>query len=253
MAGDARSSDTYGMMALFMVGAIVMRGAGCVVNDLWDRDLDAQVARTKDRPLASGVVKPAQAILFLTFLGLIGLVVLLQLPVMAIVIGCASLPFIIAYPLMKRMTWWPQLFLGLTFNFGAVIGWAAMTGGLDWPALGLFAAGIAWTLSYDTVYACMDRNDDRAVGIKSTALRLGDHTKKWVAIFAIFAFALLALTLVIAQSAWWIIGLLIIPFCIDLRWIWRWDPDNHAACLRLFKRQRDIGLMIVAILILYAL
>ena len=249
LAGNPYEARTWVMMGLFWVGAVIMRGAGCVVNDLYDRDLDARVERTRTRPLVSGAVSVKQACIFLLGLFLLGLVILLQLPLFAVLLGVATLPFILAYPLMKRITWWPQLFLGFTFNFGALIGWAAIAGGLDWPALILYLAGIIWTLSYDTVYACMDRADDRMVGIKSTALRFGVHTKKYVTGFHMTAMILAACAIPLS----WISGLFLLPLTVGLWWIKRWDVDDERRSLHLFKRQRDIGLMITVILLVWSL
>lgn len=242
--------ESWHMMVLFLVGAIVMRGAGCVINDIWDRNLDMKVERTKTRPIASGVISLRQAICFTMILSIIGLWVLVQLPPYAIMLGLVSIPFIVVYPLMKRFTWWPQLFLGLTFNFGALIGWAAMTGALDWPALSLYAAGIFWTLGYDTIYASMDKKDDAQQGIQSTARRFGDAVKIWVYGFYIMAFALLVLTVLLTEAFWPVVTLMAVPLMIALRWIRDWDPDNDSESLRLFKRQRDIGLFVCLILLL---
>ena len=249
LGGDPCALPTWGMMGLFLVGAIVMRGAGCVVNDLWDRDLDRQVARTKGRPLASGVVSVRQALVFLAGLGAIGLLILFQLPMAAILLGLLSVPLIVTYPLMKRITWWPQLFLGLTFNFGALIGWAAMTGGVDWPAVFLYAGGVFWTLSYDTVYACMDRADDARVGIKSTALRFAEKTKERVMQFYAIAMGLVAC----AVPLTWVSALFLIPLLWGIWTIYKCDLSNETAALRLFRGQRDIGLMIAVILLVYGL
>lgn len=163
------------LMATFGIGAVVMRGAGCTINDLWDKDFDAQVARTKSRPLASGTLTPFQAITFLGAQLSVGLAVLLSLNNYSIVLGAASLGVVIVYPLMKRFTYWPQLVLGVAFNWGALLGWAAVKGSLALPVvLPLFAGGIAWTLVYDTIYAHQDKADDAALGLKSTALLFGD-------------------------------------------------------------------------------
>lgn len=246
-------ADTVRMMALFLIGAVVMRGAGCVVNDLWDRDLDRLVARTKDRPIASGAVSVPSALIFTAGLCLVGLWVLLQLPVFAIALGMASIPFIIAYPLMKRITWWPQLFLGLTFNFGALIGWATMTGALEWPALTLYAAGIFWTLAYDTIYACMDKSDDARQGIKSTARRFGRHVKVWVCGFYVISFALLALSVLLARAPYYLAAAMLVPLALAHYWLWAWEAESQAQSLRLFKRQRDIGLLVCLILLFCSL
>ncbi|KAI8471540.1 MAG: UbiA prenyltransferase family [Monoraphidium minutum] len=173
------------LSSLFIVGAVLLRGAGCTVNDLWDRDIDKQVERTRSRPLASGAVGVPAAVAFLGAQLLLGLGILLQLNSNAQLLGVASLGLVASYPLMKRVTGWPQAFLGLTMNWGALMGSAAAAGAVDWPvALPLYAAGVAWTLVYDTIYAHQDKADDKRVGIGSTALTLGERTKPALAMFA---------------------------------------------------------------------
>ena len=173
---DPAPGEGARLCALFFVGALAARAAGCVWNDIVDRRLDAQVARTRDRPVASGRISPLRAAIFMTALGLAALAVLLQLPPVAIATGAASVALVLPYPFMKRVTWWPQLWLGLAFNWGALVGWAAVTGGLGLPAVALYAAGVAWTLGYDTIYAHQDKADDARAGVKSSALRLGSRT-----------------------------------------------------------------------------
>lgn len=183
LAAPANTLPDARLMALFFIGAVVMRGAGCIVNDLVDRDLDKKVARTATRPLASGAVKPWQAIALAVFLTLVGFSIALALKPFALLVAAASLPFIIAYPFMKRLTWWPQAFLGLTFNWGVLLGTAAATGALSWPAIILYIACLFWTLGYDTIYAFQDIADDEKIGIKSTARLFGAMAPKWVGFF----------------------------------------------------------------------
>ena len=168
---------------LFAIGAFVMRGAGCVYNDIVDRDYDAGVARTRNRPIPSGQVTVTAAKVFMVALGLIGLAVLLQFNGFAVVLGIASLGLVAIYPFMKRFTYWPQLVLGLTFKWGALMGWAAVTGRSRWPPLLLYAGCILWTIGYDTIYAHQDKEDDEVLGLKSTALRFGEATKPWLVAF----------------------------------------------------------------------
>ncbi|HEY0901426.1 MAG TPA: 4-hydroxybenzoate octaprenyltransferase [Micavibrio sp.] len=232
------------LFILFGVGAVVMRGAGCVVNDLWDRDFDRAVERTKTRPLASGAVSVRAAFLFLAGLCLIGLIILLQLPLVAILLGLLSLPLIISYPLMKRVTWWPQLFLGLTFNFGALMGWAAVTGVISLPSLLIYGGGILWTLGYDTIYAHQDRHDDALVGVKSTARKLGAHSKKWIAGFYAGAWVLMTLGFLIAGVG--LSGVLLLAGAAHLFWqVKSWDINDPASSLRFFKANRDFGLILL--------
>ena len=171
-------------LALWMLlGAIVMRGAGCVYNDIVDRDLDRQVARTAARPLPSGAVGLKAAWIWLSSLCAVGLAVLLQLRWEAQIVALGSLALVAAYPFMKRITWWPQLWLGLVFSWGALVGWVAITGSADVPLFWLYAGTISWVIGYDTIYAMQDREDDALVGIKSSALRLGGHIRAGVTVF----------------------------------------------------------------------
>src|ERR1700754_990247 len=175
VAGDVRGLPLF--VALFFIGAFVMRGAGCTWNDITDRDLDALVERTRSRPIPAGQVSVPQAMAFLVVQALIGLAVLVQFNRFAVATGIASLAIVAVYPFMKRITWWPQVVLGLAFSWGALMGWAETFGRLDWPAMTLYAAAIAWTIGYDTIYAHQDKEDDAIVGLKSTALRFGPRTK----------------------------------------------------------------------------
>jgi 4-hydroxybenzoate polyprenyltransferase len=167
----------------FLVGAFIMRAAGCTVNDIADRKFDKMVTRTKMRPLASGDMSLRQAINFLVILMLLGLLILLQFPWPVISLGAASLVLVVLYPFMKRLTYWPQLFLGLTFNWGALMGYLAMTGSLDMAAMYLYLAGICWTIGYDTIYAHQDKVDDLKIGVKSTALLFGSWSRLLISLF----------------------------------------------------------------------
>jgi 4-hydroxybenzoate polyprenyltransferase len=235
------------LFILFGIGAVVMRGAGCVVNDLWDQNMDAAVERTRGRPLVTGAVGRREAFGLLGVLLLIGFLILISMPAMAIEIGVLSLAFVVTYPLMKRFTWWPQLFLGFTFNFGALLGWAAATGGLAWNAIILYGAGIFWTLGYDTIYAHQDKDDDAMVGIKSTARLLGGESKKWVALFYATATVLLALAL-----PWPANVMLIVPAAHFAWQVVAWDMADPASSLRFFKSNRDAGLLILLIIFLFS-
>ncbi|GCC29737.1 hypothetical protein chiPu_0008179 [Chiloscyllium punctatum] len=169
------------MLALFGAGALLMRGAGCTINDMWDKDIDRKVARTGNRPIAAGEVSHLQALVFLSGQLSLGLAVLLCLNNYSIVLGAASLGLVVTYPLMKRVTYWPQLILGLTFNWGTLLGWSAVKGSCDWSiCLPLYISGIMWTLIYDTIYAHQDKTDDALVGVKSTALKFQEQTKQWL-------------------------------------------------------------------------
>jgi 4-hydroxybenzoate polyprenyltransferase len=172
-----------------LLGSIAMRGAGCVYNDIVDRDLDAQVARTRTRPLVSGAVTLKAAWVWLVLLCLIGLVVLLQLPPLAQIISLSSLLPVAAYPFMKRITWWPQAWLGIVFSWAALVGWTAVTNEINAPMLLLYAGSIAWVIGYDTIYAMQDREDDALIGVRSSALRMGSHVRGGVGIFYAVALA----------------------------------------------------------------
>ncbi|MBF0325173.1 MAG: 4-hydroxybenzoate octaprenyltransferase [Alphaproteobacteria bacterium] len=237
------------LFILFAVGAVVMRGAGCTVNDIADHKFDALVARTQGRPIPSGAVSVPQALAFLALQLLVGLAILLQLPPFAVMVGAASLLLVFPYPLMKRITWWPQAWLGLTFNWGALLGWAAVTGEIGLPALVLYAAGILWTLGYDTIYAHQDKEDDIMVGIKSTALRLGDSTPAWLVGFYGGTLALVGVAGWLAGLSWafWP-GLALAG--LQLAWQVRTvDIDDGADCLDKFKSNRFFGWALLAAII----
>jgi 4-hydroxybenzoate polyprenyltransferase len=226
---------------LFAIGALVMRGAGCTYNDIVDRDFDAKVARTALRPIPSGQVSVHAAIVFLAAQLLAGLAILLQFNWFTIWLGVASLALLFTYPLMKRITYWPQAFLGLTFNWGALMGWAAVKGGLDLPAVLLYAGGVAWTLHYDTIYAHQDKEDDALIGVKSTALKFGTSTRAWLSLFAGATVLLFGLAIATANLHWvsWF-GLAAVAF--HLGWqIKAVDLDDPADCLAKFHANRWIG------------
>ena len=235
------------LMALFLVGAVTMRAAGCVVNDLWDRRLDRQVERTAGRPLAAGMIGVPGALVFLALLCATGLAVLVQLPVLAVVTGIAALPLVILYPLAKRVTWWPQAVLGLTFSWGVPLGWTAASGLAPPLALALVYAGsVAWVFGYDTIYAIQDMADDKQVGVKSSALGLGRHLRVGVA--SAYALAVAGL----GFGFWLLLGpgiwtAALITMALHLGWqSYRLDAGNPAVALRLFKSNRDAGLILTA-------
>ena len=235
---------------LFLVGSLVMRGAGCVINDIIDHRIDAQVARTRTRPIPSGQVSLRQAWIFLAVLLAVGLVVLLQFNTTTVVLGAASLLLVFPYPLMKRITWWPQAFLGLTFNWGALVGWTAVTGSVAlpafWPAIVLYLAAVAWTLGYDTVYAHMDKDDDAKIGVKSTARLFGRRSRPIVAGFYLAALAaLVAAGFLAGLSPVFGIGVALAGAFAAVQ-IVAWRPDDRADCLRRFNGQKWFGLLVLA-------
>jgi 4-hydroxybenzoate polyprenyltransferase len=239
-------------LVLFLVGAVAMRGAGCTYNDIVDRDLDARVARTRSRPIPSGQVTVRQALGFLLLQALVGLIVLLQFNRPTILIGLASLVVVAVYPFMKRITWWPQLTLGIAFSWGALMGWPAVTGSLAWPPVLLYLGGIAWTIGYDTIYAHQDKEDDALIGVRSTARLFGERTR--VALVLLYCLA----TLLFA-AAWWAAGVGIFAYlglalgALQLGWqiaaLATGDPDN---CLRVFQSNRYYGWILFAGLVIDA-
>jgi 4-hydroxybenzoate polyprenyltransferase len=232
------------LLVLFALGAVSMRGAGCVINDLYDRDLDARVERTRNRPLASGRLSVAQALVFLALQLLVGLLVLLSFNGFTIGLAFAVMPLVLIYPLMKRITWWPQACLGLTFNWGALVGWSAVTGDLAAPAVALYAAGFFWTLGYDTIYAHQDKLDDALVGIRSSARRLGAATVPWLWAFYGVTLALLALAAALNGAGFLAYPALILV-ALHLAWQVRTlDIDDPANCLRRFRSNREAGCLV---------
>jgi len=239
-----------GLLVLFAVGSVVMRAAGCVVNDMWDRDLDRRVARTAGRPLAAGTLRLRHAAWFLAALLAAGLAILLQLNTLAQLLGMASLGLVALYPLAKRVTWWPQLMLGVTFGWGAPMGHAAASGTLPLAGWLLYAAAIAWILGYDTIYAHQDREDDALVGVRSTARLFAARSRAFVG-------ACYAATLALLLAAGWAAGLgwtfhaaMALPAGLLAWQVARLDIHDPGRCLRLFRANRDVGLLVGLALLL---
>jgi 4-hydroxybenzoate polyprenyltransferase len=229
---------------LFLAGAIVMRAAGCTLNDIADRDFDAKVERTKARPIASGAVSVRQATVFLAVLCIAGLVILVQFNRFTVVLGASSLVIVAVYPFMKRVTYWPQAVLGLAFNWGALVGWSGETGNLAVAPLLLYLSGIGWTLAYDTIYAHQDKEDDILIGVKSTALKFGDRTLPWLLLF-------FALSLGLLEAALWLAGaginshIGVAGAALHAAWqLARFNANDSARCLALFRANRTYGLII---------
>jgi 4-hydroxybenzoate polyprenyltransferase len=248
-AAASGSAPPLSHLVLFLIGSIVMRAAGCAFNDIVDRDIDARVERTRLRPLPSGQISPTRAAIFMVVLSLIGLLVLVQFNLFTIALAMASLATVAIYPFMKRVTYWPQLFLGIAFNWGAMVGWSAQTGSLSLPPLLLYLGGIAWTLGYDTIYGHQDRPDDELIGVKSTSRRFGMTTRPWLWGFYATAFAFIAaaclaaglhpvahagLALAGAHAAWLIL---------------RVDVNSSPSCLAAFRANRETGLLVFAALL----
>lgn len=239
------------------LGAFLMRGAGCTWNDITDRDIDASVTRTRSRPIPSGQVSVRGALIWMALQALIALAILLTFPPAAILLGFASLVLVAIYPFAKRFTWWPQVFLGLAFNWGALLAWAAHTGSLALPAVILYAGGIAWTLFYDTIYAHQDTEDDALIGVKSTARLFGNQSRKWLRGFLVATLCLLAVAaiaalaplqapmpMVLALGGVWALGW-------HMAWLLRnLDENDPESCMLTFRRCRDTGLILAGFLVL---
>jgi len=239
-------------IVLFFIGAFAMRGAGCTWNDLVDRNLDGLVERTRSRPIPSGQVTVAEATAFMVAQALIGLLVLIQFNRFTVFTGLASLLVVAIYPFMKRITYWPQIVLGLAFSYGALMGWPAAFGQLDWPAIVLYAGSISWVIGYDTIYAHQDREDDLLIGIKSTALLFGENTRPMLAGFYAGAVVLIGIAgLMGGGGLIFMLGL--IAFAAHLAWqVVRLDINDSAHCLKLFKSNRDAGLILFGAMLLEA-
>ena len=235
--------DLY-LVVLFGIGALVMRGAGCTFNDIVDRKIDAQVSRTRGRPIPSGAISVRQAVLLLIAQCLMGLLILVQFNLFAIILGASSLLLVAAYPFMKRITWWPQAWLGLTFNWGVLLGFAVQMGSVDVAALMLYAGLIFWTLGYDTIYAHQDKEDDELIGVKSTARLFGDRSPKWVLRFYAIAFTLI-LAAGFTEHAGWPFAFVLLLAGAHMLWqVKRLDIASADNCLHVFRANRETGALI---------
>jgi len=245
MAAHNGCLPNFNMLMLFGLGAFIMRGAGCVINDMWDSDFDKKVARTVSRPLASGELSHEQSLIFLAGLLSSGLAVLLSLNWYSVFLGASSMGLVVTYPLMKRFTYWPQLVLGLTINWGALLGWSAERGSCDLSiCLPLYIAGVSWTLLYDTIYAHQDKIDDRLIGLKSTALLFGDNTKAWLTGFAATMTSSLYLAGYFSEQMW--------PYYLALMGVsshlaWQISTvnfSNSQDCFSKFRSNQFLGFML---------
>jgi 4-hydroxybenzoate polyprenyltransferase len=235
---------SWSLLLWFLLGAFAMRSAGCIYNDLVDRELDAQVTRTRLRPLASGRISPRAAWILIAALALVGLLVLVQLPLVAQLTALASLLLVAAYPFMKRITWWPQAWLGLAFSWGALVGWASVTGGLDPAAWWLWTGSVFWVVGYDTLYAIQDKEDDALVGVRSSARRLGRQAPLGVALFYLLALGGWAMALWSVRPETLAL-LALLPAALHLLGqVLRADPDNGEKALALFRSNRFTGLLL---------
>jgi len=247
--GSASLADLW-IAAGCSAGAWLMRGAGCTWNDITDRHIDASVARTRSRPLPSGQVTVKAALIWLVVQCLVAFAILLSFNTSAIILGIAALLPVAIYPFAKRFTWWPQVFLGLAFNWGALLAWTANTGSLGWPAVLLYVGGIFWTLFYDTIYAHQDTEDDALIGVKSTARLFGDNSPKWLRAFLVLTVVIIGaasimvtvpsgnlLAVVVALGGAWALGW-------HLAWqLTRFTPDDSDRLIMLFRSNRNAGLL----------
>ncbi|XP_017891281.2 4-hydroxybenzoate polyprenyltransferase, mitochondrial [Ceratina calcarata] len=251
MAAPPGALPDLQLLALFGTGSFLMRGAGCTMNDISDQDIDKTVARTRDRPLVTGEISPVQSLIFLGSQLTLALLVLLQLNVYSIVLGASSLVIVTLYPLMKRVTYWPQLILGMCFNWGALLGWSAVHGSCDWSiCLPLYTAGVSWTLVYDTIYAHQDKVDDAIVGVKSTALKFGDRTKRYLSGFSTITTTGLIASGVLAAQTWpyyTAVGLVAGHLANQ---IYTLNTDDPADCAEKFKSNKTIGAILFAGIVL---
>jgi len=240
-------------------GAFVMRGAGCTWNDITDRGIDGLVERTRSRPLPSGQVSVPQALVWMAVQALIGLAILLTFNLAAVMVGILSLIPVVIYPFAKRFTWWPQVFLGVAFNWGALLAWTAHRGTLEWPAVVLYMAGIAWTLFYDTIYAHQDSEDDALIGVKSTARLFGERTDIWLRGFAVATVTVMAAAILVlaGNSGPVALAIALLGPCAMawnlFRQVRQLDIDDPETCLRLFRSNRDAGLIPVPFFVVAAI
>ncbi len=246
--GHARPFDAWIILGCG-IGAFLMRGAGCTWNDITDRDIDGSVARTASRPIPSGQVTARQALVWAVVQSLVAFCILLTFPVQAILLGIVALVPVAIYPFAKRFTWWPQIFLGIAFNWGALLAWTAHTGALGWPAVFLYLAGMAWTLFYDTIYAHQDKEDDALIGVKSTARLFAENTPKYLNGFLVLAVALMGIAILLAAPRGEILSLVLAlggPWAMGWHMMWqlrRLKLDDHDRLLSLFRSNRDAGLL----------
>ena len=254
LATEPRVEDIWIALGCAL-GAWLMRGAGCTWNDITDRDVDAKVARTRLRPIPSGQVSVRAALIWMCIQALLAFGILLTFHPLAIALGIGSLALVCVYPFAKRFTWWPQVFLGLAFNWGALLAWAAHTGSLSAAPVFLYLAGIAWTLFYDTIYAYQDIEDDALAGVKSTARLFGENAKPWLRGFMVATVLFLAIALILALAP--VADPFTLAIAIGGAWAMGWhmawqlrllDPEDPSTCLRLMHSNRDAGLLVVAFL-----
>lgn len=233
------------LIVAFTLGAVMMRGAGCIINDLWDKDIDLEVERTKNRPIASGAIEPDRVMIFLGLLVALSAIILFTMNWVAIAIGIVGLVMAVLYPLMKRVTFWPQAFLGLTFNLGILMGCAAISGQITAAAFTVYLGAVAWTIAYDTIYARQDIDDDLRIGMKSTPILFGDNLYVLVAGFMMVAIGFFVLGGITGKAYGAYYAVLALPILHAYLLIKQWQPDNAESCLATFKAQRDFALLML--------
>ena len=238
------------ILILFTMGAVIMRASGCIINDIADKDFDQKVARTSTRPIASNEITVFQALLFLIVLLTLGFLILLQFNKFTIIVGLFSLSLILIYPFVKRVSYWPQAVLGLTFNWGALLGWASVCGELELTPIILYLAGFFWTLGYDTIYAHQDKNDDILIGVKSTAIKFGNNTKVWLLAFYSFAIFLFIVCGYLQNLNWMFFGGISIGALHNLWQVYTINIDDPNDCYKKFISNRNFGLIILSSFIL---
>ena len=238
------------ILILFTMGAVIMRASGCIINDIADKDFDQKVARTSTRPIASNEITVFQALLFLIVLLTLGFLILLQFNKFTIIVGLFSLSLILIYPFVKRVSYWPQAVLGLTFNWGALLGWASVCGELELTPIILYLAGFFWTLGYDTIYAHQDKNDDILIGVKSTAIKFGNNTKVWLLAFYSFAIFLFIVCGYLQNLNWMFFGGISIGALHNLWQVYTINIDDTNDCYKKFISNRNFGLIILSSFIL---
>ncbi|XP_044285292.1 4-hydroxybenzoate polyprenyltransferase, mitochondrial [Varanus komodoensis] len=245
LAAEPGCLPAWDMLLLFGTGAILMRGAGCTINDMWDQDYDKKVTRTASRPLAAGEISRFQSLVFLGGQLSLALCVLLCLNNYSIILGASSLLLVVTYPLMKRITYWPQLFLGLTFNWGALLGWSAVQGSCNWSVcLPLYFSGVLWTLMYDTIYAHQDKRDDLTIGVKSTALRFSENTKPWLSGFSALMLLGLTVTGINCDQTFPYYAAVTSAGIHMAQQIYTLDINNSEDCWKKFSSNRTVGLLL---------
>ncbi|MGL9682249.1 MAG: 4-hydroxybenzoate octaprenyltransferase [Wolbachia sp.] len=244
LASASLSWQSFFLLILFTIGAFLMRPAGCIINDIFDKEIDAYLERTKYRPLASGALNVKQALILLSLLLSIALVILLLTNKTTLILGVISMCMIIIYPLLKRYVWWPQLFLGFTFNIGSLLGWASVKNQISIEPMLFYAGCIFWTLSYDTIYAHQDKRDDEKLGIKSTALYFGDTTKSWLKRFHLISLIMwLYAGILSLLSNIFYIALLAVGFMFHYQYR-NLNPDDSSQCMSIFKNNSYVGLLL---------